>query len=387
MIDPQMWGNKFFVQVMHILNTAAKGGLLYEAGSFSNPRKALDDWSKPDAAIELQRGALSGQKPAVQERQPVVFPTGLDKMMEFALNNLPQTSGINLEMLGLVERDQPGVLEAQRKKAGYAILAVFFDSLRRYRKMKGRVRLYFIQNYISDGRLIRIKGEDAMWKYVPLAKQEDAATYDVIVDEAPMSPNQKETTWAMMQAMMPMLAKIGVPPEIWQVMLEYSPLPTSVSGKINQIIAQKSQEPSPPDPEMEKIKAQAQISQQETEAKAAAEQQKAAMDAVKAEREFALEKEKMATELEVEKAKLGIKIEETRQQMLADAQKHQMALENERHKMGMQHEQHQLSLELEERKAAAAEAASIGKDGERKPKRKVSIKRDKAGRMAEILES
>ena len=188
MIDPQQWGNKFFVQVLHILNTAAKGGLLYEAGSFANPRKALEDWSKPDAAIELQRGALSGQKAAVQERQPTVFPVGLDKMMEFSLNNLPQTSGINLEMLGLVEREQPGVLEAHRKKAGYAILAVFFDSLRRYRKMKGRIRLFFIQNYISDGRLIRIKGQDSTMQYVPLMKQEGTAQYDVIVDEAPMTP-------------------------------------------------------------------------------------------------------------------------------------------------------------------------------------------------------
>jgi hypothetical protein len=129
MIDPQMWGNKFFVQIMHILNTAAKGGLLYEAGSFVNPRKALEDWSKPDAAIELQRGALSGQKAGVQERQPAVFPVGLDKMMEFALNNLPQTSGINPEMLGLVERDQPGVLDAQVSENEGACSAFLYSEL------------------------------------------------------------------------------------------------------------------------------------------------------------------------------------------------------------------------------------------------------------------
>ena len=151
MVDPQMWGNKFFTQVMHILNTSAKGGLLYEEDSFTDPRKALEDWAKPDAAIGLKRGALSGPAPKVQERLPRNYPQGLDRIMEFSLNNLPQTSGISLEMLGLVEREQAGVLEMQRKKAGYAILAVFFNSLRRYRKTKGRLRLFYIQNYISEG--------------------------------------------------------------------------------------------------------------------------------------------------------------------------------------------------------------------------------------------
>jgi hypothetical protein len=344
MIDPQMWGNKFFIQIMHILNTAAKGGLLYEAGSFANPRKALEDWAKPDAAIELQRGALSGAKPGVQERQPTVFPAGLDKMMEFSLNNLPQTSGINLEMLGLVERDQPGVLEAHRKKAGYAILAVFFDSLRRYRKMKGRVRLFFIQNYISDGRLIKIKGKDSTERYVPLVKQKDTATYDVIVDDAPMSPNQKEQTWAMMQAMMPMLAKMGVPPEIWQVMLEYSPLPSSVSGKINQIISQKAQEPPPPDPDLLKVQAQAQSNQAEAAIDAQRAQQDAALAQQKAEQEAQTEREKMANDLAIAREKHGMEMEKTRQDLIATQMKHQVELDRQRHDMAMAVQNHQTNL-------------------------------------------
>ena len=404
MIDPQQWGNKFFVQVLHILNTAAKGGLLYEAGSFANPRKALEDWSKPDAAIELQRGALSGQKAAVQERQPTVFPVGLDKMMEFSLNNLPQTSGINLEMLGLVEREQPGVLEAHRKKAGYAILAVFFDSLRRYRKMKGRVRLFFIQNYISDGRLIRIKGQDSTMQYVPLMKQEGTAQYDVIVDEAPMSPNQKETTWLMMQSMMPMLAKLNVPPEVWQVMLEYSPLPSSVSGKINEILKQAAEQPPEPDPELLKIQAQTQADQAKTQMQAESEQKKATLEQAKAEQELIIEREKMANELEVEKTKLAIEVEKTRQQLAADQQKHAMQMQAEQHKMAMQGEQHQMSLAFEAHKSAqtleaeramarekqhAVRADADATKAESKKatgKRRVQIMRDKGGRMTEIVE-
>ena len=155
---------------------------------------------------------------------PAVFPAGTEKMMEFALNNLPQTSGINLELLGLVEREQPGVLEMQRKKAGYAILAVFFDSLRRYRKEKGRVRLYFIQHYISDGRLISIKGKDSHDAICPAGQ---AAGHGHLRRDCRRSarcrPIRRKPTWGMLQAMLPMLAKLEVPMEVWAMILEYSP--------------------------------------------------------------------------------------------------------------------------------------------------------------------
>jgi len=327
-------------------------------------------------------------------------------MMDFSFNNLPQVSGINLEMLGLVERDQPGVLEQQRKKAGYAILAVFFDSLRRYRKMKGRVRLYFIQHYISDGRLIRIKGKDSTWQYVPLVKQPDTATYDVIVDDAPMSPNQKEMTWQMMQSMMPMLAKLNVPTEVWQIMLEYSPLPSSVSSKINQALTQAAQQPPEPDPEMVKIQAQTQAKQAELQGKAESDQRKAALDQQKAEGEFQLEREKMANELEVEKTKLAVQVEKTRQELVAMQQKHNMELIGHREKLAAQSQEHYQSLAFEERKHAMtmehAEREQQRKDAESaaavktekaqasavsaQAKRRVKISRDGAGRMSEITE-
>jgi hypothetical protein len=378
MIDPQMWGNKFFVQIMHILNTAAKGGLLHEQDAFVNPRKALEDWGKPDAAIELKRGSLSGPKPAVQERTPAVFPAGTEKMMEFALNNLPQTSGINLELLGLVEREQPGVLEMQRKKAGYAILAVFFDSLRRYRKEKGRVRLYFIQNYISDGRLIRIKGKDSTMQYVPLVKQADTATYDVIVDEAAMSPNQKEQTWLMLQGMMPLLSKLNVPPEIWSTIIEYSPLPSSVSGKINQIISKQAEQPPPPDPEMEKIKAQVEADKATMQMKAEQAQQEAVMEQQRQQQELTIEREK--AEIEKQKAvaeiqvmrekaqieiqgtlaKLQVDVQATQQKAAADAQANQQRIESER-MAGEQKLTHQRAMDEQAVSAARAKAAAAPK--------------------------
>lgn len=247
MADPQMWANKWLSQLLHIINSNAKGGLLFESGVFANQKKAEQEWSRPDSMVELNAGALA--RGAIKQKDAPQLPAGLKDLLEFSVESLPQVSGINLEMLGLVQREQAGVLEAQRKRSGYAILAVFFDALRKYRKEQGRVLLDYIQRYISDGRLIRIKGKQGA-QYVPLVRQPGVAKYDVVVDEAPMSANQKDMVWQMLTQMMPMLKDAPLPMEVWGKLLEYSPLPASLSSEISKALTQ----PPQPDPLAERAK-------------------------------------------------------------------------------------------------------------------------------------
>lgn len=263
MRDPQMWANKWLSQILHILNTSAKGGAFFEENTFVNERKAKEDWAKPDAMIALKTGALA--RGAFQERTAKNYPQGLDRLMEFAVNSMPQVTGINLELLGLVQKEQAGVLEAQRKQAGYAIIAVFFDALRRYRKMQGRVMLHYIQHYISDGRLIRIMGKNGNEQFVPLVRQKDTATYDVIVDDAPMSANQKEAVWGMLTQMMPVMMKQPVPAEVWAEFIKYSPLPTSIGQKIAKAITDAAQ-PDPMAQQMQQAGAQLELRKSEADA-------------------------------------------------------------------------------------------------------------------------
>lgn len=241
MRDPQMWANKWLSQLLHIINSNAKGGLVFETGAFVNQAKAEQEWAKPNSMVELQPGAIAGQR--ILPKQPANIPTGLKDLMGFAVESLPQVTGINLEMLGLVQREQAGVLEQQRKRSGYAILAVFFDALRKYRKEQGRVLMDYIQRYISDGRLVRIKGQGGQ-EYVPLLRQPGAAKYDVVVDEAPMSANQKDMVWSMLMQMMPMLKDAPIPMDVWAKILEYSPLPSSLTSEISQALTA----PPQPDP-------------------------------------------------------------------------------------------------------------------------------------------
>jgi hypothetical protein len=167
-------------------------------------------------------------------------------MMDMSLQAIPATAGVNLEMIAQQNQQQPGVLEMQRKQQGMTVLAYIFDAKRRYQKEQGRLMIWMLQTFISDGRLIRIGGQENA-KYVPFIRNPGLAEYDVIVDDAPTSPNMKERVWAMLMQMFPMLAKMALPPPVFMELFTYSPLPASLLAKIKEMM----QSSPPPSPEMQ----------------------------------------------------------------------------------------------------------------------------------------
>lgn len=216
MKDPQRWANKWMTQQLHIINSNVKGGIDYEEGAFENIVEVEKNQAKPGALLKIQPGYFD----KVRRAQALVIPNNVFELMQFAIVSLRDVTGVNVETLGTADRNQPGVLEHQRKQSAMTILAPLFDSLRRYRKAAGRLTLYFIQEYLSDGRLIRIVGDQDA-EYVPLTKKEGFVEYDVIVDQAPTAPNQKEAAFASIIQVLPALQKMGVPipPEV----LDYVP--------------------------------------------------------------------------------------------------------------------------------------------------------------------
>jgi hypothetical protein len=270
MIDPQRWSNKFFSEIQDIMVSNRTGGAFVEETALVNAREAEEQWNQANPLIMVRDGAIS--RGAIMERNPIQYPAGLDRLMNFAVSSIRDVSGVNLELMGLVDRQQAGVLEAQRKQAGMTILSTFFDSLRRYQKERGRVMMYFVKEYLADGRLIKIVGGDGLEQYVPLIMEDDTLKYDVVVDQSPTSTSQKEETWAVLQQLAPLLLKAGapIPPDA----LDYLPLPASLVSKWKEMLVQRMQSAEQDPEQMAKM--------METQAKAQKDQSTAELNAAKA---------------------------------------------------------------------------------------------------------
>ena len=275
MKDPQRWANKFFSQLLHIINTNAKGGLMMEEGAAPNIRKFEKEWAQANTIAKLNPGGLA----KIQPKVPPVIPPAISELMNFSISSIRDTSGVSLELLGMADREQAGYLEAQRTKAGLTILAGFFDALRLYRKRQGRVLAHFIQEYLSDGRLIKVVGKEGE-QFIPLLKNPDMVKFDVVVDDSPVSRDMKERTWQMLMQLLPIVQQMGmpIPPDI----VKYSPLPSALIAAWQPMLVQ-AQQPKPEQVEGQRLAIAQQAAEVEkTQATADKEQSAAQLNYIKA---------------------------------------------------------------------------------------------------------
>ena len=253
--------------------------MLAEKDAFDSPQQAENDWAHPAKIVWTRQGAIANGK--IQQRTPPPYPQGLNNLLQFASQMFTEVTGANVELLGLAEKVQPGVLEAQRKQAGMTILAWAFDALRYYRKRHGRILATYVREFLADGRLIRISGPQGQ-QYIPLIRDELALEYDVIVQDSPTSTNERERTFAILMQLMPSLIHMGAmpPPSV----LDYMPLPQAMieewKQSLNNPQAQQAQ-----DMQKQIAQAAAQADIQETQSKTAKNQAAAQLDQVRAQTE------------------------------------------------------------------------------------------------------
>lgn len=222
--DPQRTFNKHISQQIHLINTTAKSGIIHEEDAIEDVIQFERDMAAPGARLEVANGALTSG--AVQFIQPPTISTALSTMAQMSSGEINQVTGVNLETLGLLDREQAGVETHQRKQSTVTNLAWAFDALRIARKDCARSMILYAIAYTPNDVLTRMIPEQ-MAPLIEQMQSRDWMPYDIVIDEAPSSPNAKERTWAFMQGILGMMAQQGLKPETWVEILRYSPMPNS----------------------------------------------------------------------------------------------------------------------------------------------------------------
>jgi hypothetical protein len=207
MMDPQRWANKWLSQILHIINTNAKGGAFVETNALKDPRKAEEQWAASNPLIELNEGGIN----KIKERTPAQTPNGLDKLMGFAFDSLPYVSGINLEALGSPTASRracwkrsagrPHTASSRRSSTRCACTARAGQAAAVLHP-----RVHFRRAPDSRHRAERAEA-------IPAARQgpEDGQQYDIVIDQSPTSPDFREKSWDALKEILPVMMKEGIP--------------------------------------------------------------------------------------------------------------------------------------------------------------------------------
>lgn len=350
LMDPQRWSNKWLSQMMHIINTNATSGLNIEESAVEDVAAAEAKHARPGRVLVFRDGAL--QRGAVQPVVPMNFPQSVEKLLEYANQSFGDVSGVNAELLGMADREQPGVLEWQRKQSAVSLLAPLFDSLRRYRKLFGRTWLHFIQTYVSDGRVARITQDDQQ-TYISVNPQTigdpETARYDVIIDQQASAPNQKEATWAVLTSLFPAI-KDQMDPQTMLLFLEYSPLPVTLVDKLKKQAQEKAQQGPPPDPEMMKVQAQVQGIQMKSQADQEAKKQEMDFKEKELQMEMQVAQRKAENDLKIQQIKGNAQAQMLQQKSAMDMQRmqqeQQIKLQLGSDQLGFDRQRHSADMEM-----------------------------------------
>jgi hypothetical protein len=347
LLSPQDMLNKISSQELHVVNTTANSGWIFESGSLVN--MDANDLERVGAKTGLILEFAKGSE-APTKIQPNQVPTGLANISAKAQVYFRQVSGLPETFMGHASREVSGVTVKEQNQAATTQLEVVFDNLEKTRQYRADYILELIQEFYTETRLVQvteldIDGNQQSTEFNVNEPEQviDEGTgetveerilndltlgeYSVIVTSVPHHETMQDTIFS--QAVQ--LREIGVAIPDW-VLIENSRLPNR--AEISEVVKklQGMAEPTQQEIEMQMMQQQLQLQGQQAQvrglmAKAALDEamaQKALVEAgvaqqapiiamQKAGAEMRMQMEKMDADLQGKIAELQTRIQISRE--------------------------------------------------------------------------
>lgn len=198
MMEPQKYYNKALTELMFTIAANSKGGVMIEEDAVEDIADFESKWAKTDAVIKVASGALSAGK--IQEKTRSAVPTGLEGIIQLSDANI-SANGVDPAFLGQMDNDaQSGILYKRRIRQVISKMARYFDSITLFQKEDARLCADLIRVWVENnqGEMVRICGEDGIDDFQQITQDMLAPEYDVTIQEASQSSDEKQETAAML---------------------------------------------------------------------------------------------------------------------------------------------------------------------------------------------
>jgi len=237
MMEPQKYYNKALTELLFTIASNSKGGVMVEENAVESISDFESKWAKTDAVIKVNDGALSGQK--IQEKTRGALPTGLEGIIQLCDANI-SANGVDPSFLGQIGEQESGILYKRRIRQVISKMGRYFDSLTMYQKEDARLHADLIPVWVenNNGQWVRITGEDGADEFVQVSSDMLTAEYDISIQEASQTPEDKQETALVLNALGDKLAMINPPAaqKIWAESLSMMSMDVDVVGRIREVL-------------------------------------------------------------------------------------------------------------------------------------------------------
>lgn len=198
LMEPCKYKNKALTEMMFTIAANSKGGVMVEDDAVEDIADFESKWAKTDAVIVVNAGALAAGK--IQEKAKGALPTGLENIIALADQSIAK-NGVDPAFMGdIAKDDQSGILFKRRIRQVISKFARYFDSITLYQKEDCRLMLDLIPIWVENNRgaTVRMVGQDGSDEFFELAEDKLAPVYDVDIQEAALSSDEKQETATML---------------------------------------------------------------------------------------------------------------------------------------------------------------------------------------------
>lgn len=260
MRDPQRYYNKSLTELMLIIASNSRGGVMYEEDAISNIQEFERNYARTAAAVKVNSGAISGGK--IKAKAEPQLPTGYENILQLSGDALSQVTGIDESFFGAISGgNETAMLQRQRIKQATTTLAVYMDSIVLYSKEQARMLLSFIRLLAesNEGSYFNARDDEGGIIYEQVSPDYLVDEYDIVIGEAPDTPTQKEYYTQTLITLGQSMQAIGDPryAQIFALAVKQMPLPERDKLAITKVLTEEQA-----DPEKQQMQATIEQSQQ-----------------------------------------------------------------------------------------------------------------------------